>query len=97
MLERIKVARVAACGKKGTRAGHLLAKCPPMGTDAAIFWQAAMFVLNPYKVSMMQLLFASPEQNAFRDQCIAYVEGLHSQEKRNLDLDRANLTRMGVW
>jgi hypothetical protein len=45
-----------------------------MGTDAAIYWQAHMSVHNPYKLSIIQLIFADRD---FFDDCERYIAALH--------------------
>jgi hypothetical protein len=41
--------------------------CPPMGTLAAAYWQGVMMELNPYKVSIGQMIFFTPEQQQMFD------------------------------
>ena len=97
MRERIKAARIEATGKRGKYAGYLKRQCPPALTDAAIFWQAAMMVCNPHKVSIYQMIGLRGDQRKFYDACLSYVEGLHSVERDNLDLDAAQLKSLGVF
>lgn len=95
--ERIEAAKAEAFSTRGPNKGHLKAKCPPMGTDAAIFWQAAMMRCNPYKVGMGHMLFMSLEQREFYAQCEAWVNQQHSAWAIGADKDRASLTRLGVY
>ena len=97
MTDRIKAALAAAIATRGPRKGHLKASCPPMGSDAAIAWQAAMMIVNPYKVSIGQLMFLSDDQRAFFDAVTVHVEGKHSAVLRCLDRDRMRLEMMGAW
>lgn len=62
---RLEAASAGAFCKSGPSKGHLKAKCPPMGTDAAILWQAIQMVTNPYRVSIAQLIFLDADQQAF--------------------------------
>jgi hypothetical protein len=62
---RLEAASAGAFCKSGPSKGHLKAKCPPMGTDAAIFWQATQMAANPYRVSIAQLIFLDADQQAF--------------------------------
>ena len=96
-LDRVRSARKDATGKRGRYAGHLRRNCPPMGTDASIFWQSAMLACNPHKVSLGQLMFLTTDQSAFKDCCDVYLENLHSVELANLDLDAAQLRSLGVY
>lgn len=96
MTNRCKVALTAARGKRGPRRGWLLAKCPPMGTDAAVMWQEAMMIVNPWKVGMGHMMFRSPEETAFAKECEAFIKDLHSINKSNLDKDAAELRSIGV-
>lgn len=93
---RVRAAGKAALSTKGKRKGYLLSKCPPMGTDAAAFWQAAMLTWNPYKASIPQLMLMPSDMRPFYRYCEAYCEALAAQGVC-LDLDRLNLQRMGAW
>jgi hypothetical protein len=62
---RLQAAQNGAFCKSGPNKGYLKTKCPPMGTDAAILWQACAFVVNPYKVSIAQLIWLNDDQQAF--------------------------------
>lgn len=63
----INEAHQQAVAQSGPRKGKLKAKCPPMGTMAAAYWQGCMMALNPYKVSIGQIIFFTPEQQALFD------------------------------
>lgn len=93
---RVRAAGKAALATKGKRKGFLLSKCPPMGTDAAIFWQSAMLIFNPFKASIAARLFWDSEQRQFADWCESYCEAL-ARQGVCLDLDRVKLARMGAW
>jgi hypothetical protein len=95
--ERIEAAKAKAFSTRGPNKGHLKATCPPMGTDEAIFWQAAMMRCNPHKVSIASLMFMSSEQRAFFKQCEAWADAQHSAWAIGADKDRAKLTAIGVW
>jgi hypothetical protein len=95
--ERIEAAKAKAFSTRGPNKGHLKATCPPMGTDAAIFWQAAMMRCNPYKVSIASLMFLTLEQREFYAQCEAWVAAQHSAWAIGADKDRAQLTSLGVY
>ena len=96
-IARIEAAKVQAFATSGPRKGHLKSKCPPMGTDAAAFWQAAMMRCNPYKVGMGHLMCMSMVQRDFYAQCEAWVDQQHSAWAIGADKDRAQLTRLGVY
>jgi len=62
---RLQAAQDGAFCKSGPNKGYLKSSCPRMGTDAAIFWQACAFVVNPCKVSIAQLIWLNDDQQAF--------------------------------
>jgi hypothetical protein len=62
---RLEAASAEAFCKSGPNKGHLKAKCPPMGTDAAVFWQAVQMASNPFRVSIAQLIFLTDDQREF--------------------------------
>lgn len=95
--ERIETAKAKAFSTRGPNKGHLKATCPPMGTDEAVFWQAAMMRCNPYKVGMGHMMFMTPEQREFYAQCKTWVEAQHITWAIGADKDRAQLTRLGVY
>lgn len=96
-IARIEAAKAEAFSTRGPNKGHLKAKCPPMGTDAAIFWQAAMMRCNPHKVGLGHLMFMSAEQHEFYRECGAWVAQQHSAWAIGADKDRATLTKLGVY
>lgn len=59
---KINEAHRIAVAQSGPRKGKLKAKCPPMGTLAAAYWQGAMMAVNPHKVSIAQMIFFTDEQ-----------------------------------
>ena len=97
MNDRIEAAITGAFCSKGANKGYLKAKCPPMGTDAAIYWQAVVAVVNPYKMGIMHLMFMTPEQSEFYDVCVKKVEGERKSVRIAMDRDREALEKMGVW
>ena len=90
---RLQAAFAGALVSRGKSAGQLKAKCPPMGTDAALAWQALILVANPFKAGIGHLMLCHDRD--FLAQCQAYVDTLRGVE--TLDRDRRALTRMGVW
>ena len=79
MIARYNAAKAGAVCQRGPKKGYLKASCPPMGTDAAIYWQAANYVYNPLKVSMMQMVFMTDEQRAFFDVVTYTLEKLKAK------------------
>lgn len=96
MENRILLAYEGAIATRGKHKGKLKAKCPPMGTDAAIMWQAMQMHANPYKVSIMQLVMGSHGDEEFYAACQKFADERASVAKR-LDRDRVALERLGVW
>ena len=90
---RLRAAVAGALVSRGKGAGQLKAKCPPMGTDSAIAWQALIRVANPYKLGILHLMLC--HDSDFLAECQAYVDTLRGVE--TLDRDRRALTRLGVW
>jgi hypothetical protein len=64
---QINEAHAQAIAQSGPRKGQLKKTCPPMGTLAAAYWQGVMMELNPYKVSIAQMIFFTPEQQMLFD------------------------------
>jgi hypothetical protein len=93
---RVREAGKASLATKGKRKGYLLSRCPESNSDAAIFWQSAMLVFNPFKASIAARLFWNEEQRQFAQWCEAYCEAL-ARQGVCLDLDRVQLQRMGAW
>lgn len=96
MENRLLLALDQAIAQRGKNKGMLKAKCPPMGTDGAVMWQALMLHANPYKVSIHQMMFASHGDSDFHEACMAFAEELASVLPL-LDRDRFALERMGAW
>ena len=90
---RLRAAVAGALVSRGKGAGQLKAKCPPMGTDSALAWQALILVANPFKAGMGHLMLC--RDHDFLAECQAYVDTLRGVE--TLDRDRRALTRMGAW
>jgi hypothetical protein len=61
---QINEAHAQAIVSKGPRKGYLKKTCPPMGTLAAAYWQGCMMEINPHRVSIAQIIFFTPEQEA---------------------------------
>jgi hypothetical protein len=64
---QINEAHAQAVAQSGPRKGQLKKTCPPMGTLAAAYWQGCMMELNPYRVSIAQMMFFTPEQQMLFD------------------------------
>ena len=64
---QINEAHAMATVSKGANKGRLKKNCPPMGTLAAAYWQGCMMGANPYKVSIAQMIFFTPEQQQMFD------------------------------
>ena len=90
---RLQAAIAGALVSRGKGAGQLKAKCPPMGTDSAIAWQALIRVANPFKAGILHLMLC--HDHDFLEECRAYVDTLSGVE--TLDRDRRALTRLRVW
>lgn len=90
---RLQAAFAGALVSRGKGAGQLKAKCPPMGTDAAIAWQALILVANPYKAGIGHLMLC--RDHDFLAECQAFADTLRGVE--TLDRDRRALTRLGAW
>lgn len=95
-IDRLLKAYDGAIASKGRHAGKLKAKCPPMGTDAAIMWQAMQMNANPYKVSIMQIAILDKEQSAFYGLCQVWADERKTIAPM-LDRDRVALDKLGVW
>mgnify|MGYP003343356826 FL=1 len=66
----------AAIAKTGPRRGALLAKCPPLGTDAAAAWQAIMFYADPSRCGLgHQVLFTERQEAIYREISTALISG----------------------
>lgn len=71
---RIWAAMDAAHCKTGPSKGHLKAKCPPMGTDAAIYWQAVMWEVNPHRASIAHMASYGADEQQFFDAIVADIK-----------------------
>lgn len=80
MKARMDHAMDGAHCKTGPSAGYLKAKCPKKGTDAAIYWQAVMWAVNPHRVSITQMVTLSADQQQFFDFCEAWVRRLRAKK-----------------
>tara|TARA_R110000868_G_scaffold363868_1_gene626293 strand:- start:1517 stop:1870 length:354 start_codon:yes stop_codon:yes gene_type:complete len=81
---RLTAAQDKAFSKSGPNKGHLKAKCPAMGTDAAILWQAIQMVTNPYRVSIAQLIFLDADQQAFFELVEALTTEAVNRKRRKI-------------
>ena len=81
---RLTAAQDKAFCKSGPNKGHLKAKCPAMGTDAAILWQATQMASNPLRVSIAQLIFLTADQQAFFDLCEALATEAVNRKRRKI-------------
>jgi len=95
-IERLQSAFSSAIAQRGKNKGKLKSKCPPMGTDAAIAWQALQMNMNPYKVGMGHLMFMRKEQQSFYQDCLGVSDRLYSAGYR-LDRDQVKLNELGIW
>ena len=96
MEQRVLFAYEDAIASRGKHKGKLKAKCPPMGTDAAIMWTQMMLHSNPYKVGMMHAIYGSYQDAEFTDACRKFAEERASVAKY-LDRDRVALEMLNVW
>jgi hypothetical protein len=94
--KRLLLAYEGAIATRGKNKGMLKAKCPPMGTDSAVMWQACMYYANPYKVSLFSLVFHGMADDSFKDACFAFAAE-RASVLPNLDRDRVALTKLGAW
>jgi hypothetical protein len=81
---RLEAASAGAFSKSGPNKGRLKAKCPAMGTDAAIFWQAIQMTANPYRVSIAQLIFLDADQQAFFELVEALTTEAVNRKRRKI-------------
>lgn len=82
--DRLEAASAEAFCKSGPNKGHLKAKCPAMGTDAAIFWQATQMAANPFKVSIAQLIFLNADQQEFFELVEALATEAVNRKRRKI-------------
>ena len=73
MSNRMMAAMDQAHSKRGPSKGHLKATCPPMGTDAAIYWQAVQYETNVMRFSLTQMIFMTDDQREFFEFCVRMV------------------------
>ncbi len=79
--EMINAAAAECICQSGPRKGLFKKTCPPMGTLAAAYWQGAMMVLNPHKVSIGQIIFFTPEQHELYDAVVAEMDKIKARRK----------------
>lgn len=94
--KRLLLAYGDAIASKGKNKGKLKAKCPAMGTDGAVMWQACMMYANPWKVSIFQMIMASHGEDSFVKACSDFAHA-RRDVLTILDRDRVSLTKLGVW
>jgi hypothetical protein len=86
-----------AYATRGKHRGQLLKRCPHSDTMAAAAWQGAMFVCNPYQVSIGACLFMTEAQRAVMEEIRAHFEALPREYQILAQRDREALERLGVW
>jgi hypothetical protein len=97
MEKRLLLAYEGAIATRGKNKGMLKAQCPPMGTDAAVMWQACMVHANPWKVSIFQVVMAGAGRSGpFYKACMDWADK-RKEMLPSLDRDRVALTKLGVW
>ena len=96
MEKRLLLAYGDAIASRGKSKGMLKAKCPPMGTDGAIMWQACMLIANPYKASVFSMWYSSAKDSEFWQACDQFAQS-RKGAMRILDRDRVALEKLGVW
>jgi hypothetical protein len=94
--KRLLLAYEDAIATRGKNKGKLKAKCPPIGTDAAIMWTQMMLYANPYKVGMMHAIMGAHSDPEFTEACSAFAKERSSVAKY-MDRDRVALESLGVW
>jgi hypothetical protein len=79
------------------KAGHvkLKAKPPRSNTLAYAAYQGMIINFNPYKASVVGIMFMSDEQRAIYREVEAWAEA--NPQLRGLDSDRLALETLGVW
>lgn len=77
--EMINAAAAECICQSGPRKGMFKKTCPPMGTLAAAYWQGAMMVLNPNKVSIFQVALFTPEQRQLFDAVVAEMDKIKAR------------------
>jgi hypothetical protein len=92
--DKAALALKEAVASKGKHKGLLLSKAPPSRSLAYAAWQAAQMCCNPYKVSIVGMIFMSDEQREIYNEILAIFEGLGI---KSLDRDRNSLERLGAW
>jgi hypothetical protein len=92
--DKAALALKAAVTTRGRHKGLLLAKAPKSDTLAYAAWQAAQFCCNPFKVSIVGIMFLNDEQREVYEEVLAIFDGLGI---KSLDRDRNSLERLGVW
>ena len=94
-----KQAIIGAIASRGPKKGMLKAKCPPMGTDAAVAWQALMMEANPYKTGMGHILLMPDGPRAIWNEVANWIDAQKASgvDFRGLDRDRVALEHLGVW
>ena len=96
MEKRLLKAYEQAITTRGRNKGLLKAKCPKMGTDGAVMWNALAMYANPYKVGLGHIMYASMTDQEFYQACEQFAQDRAKIAKR-LDRDRIALERLGAW
>ena len=94
--KRLLKAYEQAIATRGRNKGLLKAKCPKMGTDGAVMWNALAMYANPYKVGLGHIMYASMTDQEFYHACEQFAQDRAKIAKR-LDRDRIALERLGAW
>ena len=81
---------------RGQNKGYLKSKCPPIGTDAGMMWQALMLYANPYKSGLGHLIMGGFNDPDFKTDCDKFAANM-AGELPALDRDRKALSRLGAW
>lgn len=101
VLSEITRAALMKCfATKGKNKGLLLARPPSPFSDetklAYAAWQGAMLSCNPFKASIVGMMFMNAEQTIVMNEVINYIDARPAL-KKVLDRDRAALEKLGVW
>ena len=86
-----------AYATRGKNRGQLLARCPNIRHARRRRWQGAMFVCNPYQISIGSILLMSPLHRELFEEVKAHFETLPREYQILAQRDREALERLGVW
>ena len=93
--DKSKQALLDNIATRGKRKGAFKATPPKSNTLAFAAWQGAMLSFNPYKASIMGIMFLSDEQREVMREVEAWADA--NKHLRFLDHDRAVLETLGAW